>query len=205
MLYCRTLDVTLDLKDPQYPDHDLGTLELSVTLSPKEGDMRDAVRNSCKITHLLIFVSYKYTPPHICQTQKWNRNVLSDTIFPNTHTLKKGPTRLHNMSINLLYNCIHPSSAAVLFSVSKEILQTSEAQSCCVPLERVGSSPPRLLESLQLSKCICINTSAINMFNGKVTCSKSTGFSSLITLAQTSTGILCVPQLHLFPLNYLFG
>lgn len=53
MLYCRTLDVTLDLKDPQYPDHDLGTLELSVTLSPKEGDMRDAVRNSCKITHLL--------------------------------------------------------------------------------------------------------------------------------------------------------
>lgn len=70
MLYCRTLDVTLDLKDPQYPDHDLGTLELSVTLSPKEGDMRDAVRNSCKITHLLIFVYYKYTPPQICQTQK---------------------------------------------------------------------------------------------------------------------------------------
>lgn len=38
----RTLDVTLDLKDPQYPEHDLGSLELAVTLSPKEGDMRDA-------------------------------------------------------------------------------------------------------------------------------------------------------------------
>ncbi|XP_029999289.1 multiple C2 and transmembrane domain-containing protein 1 isoform X3 [Sphaeramia orbicularis] len=38
----RMLDVTLDLKDPQYPEHDLGTLELAVTLSPKEGDMRDA-------------------------------------------------------------------------------------------------------------------------------------------------------------------
>ncbi|XP_018524119.1 multiple C2 and transmembrane domain-containing protein 1 isoform X3 [Lates calcarifer] len=38
----RTLDVTLDLKDPQYPEHNLGSLELAVTLSPKEGDFRDA-------------------------------------------------------------------------------------------------------------------------------------------------------------------
>ncbi|XP_068594954.1 multiple C2 and transmembrane domain-containing protein 1 [Brachionichthys hirsutus] len=38
----RMLDVTLDLKDPQYPEHNLGSLELAVTLSPKEGDLRDA-------------------------------------------------------------------------------------------------------------------------------------------------------------------
>nr|XP_046243015.1 multiple C2 and transmembrane domain-containing protein 1-like isoform X4 [Scatophagus argus] len=38
----RTLDITLDLKDPQYPEHDLGSLDLAVTLSPKEGDVRDA-------------------------------------------------------------------------------------------------------------------------------------------------------------------
>ncbi|GAA6111408.1 multiple C2 and transmembrane domain-containing protein 1 isoform X1, partial [Tachysurus ichikawai] len=38
----RTLDVTLDLKDPHYPDHDLGSLELAVKLTPKEGDFRDA-------------------------------------------------------------------------------------------------------------------------------------------------------------------
>ncbi|XP_028313022.1 multiple C2 and transmembrane domain-containing protein 1 isoform X3 [Gouania willdenowi] len=38
----RTLDVTLDLKDPQYPEHNLGSLDLAVTLSPKEGDARDA-------------------------------------------------------------------------------------------------------------------------------------------------------------------
>uniref|UniRef100_A0A8C6VUK7 Multiple C2 and transmembrane domain containing 1 n=1 Tax=Nothobranchius furzeri TaxID=105023 RepID=A0A8C6VUK7_NOTFU len=38
----RTLDVTLDLKDPQYPEQNLGSLELSVTLSPKEGDTKDA-------------------------------------------------------------------------------------------------------------------------------------------------------------------
>lgn len=70
VLYFRTLDVTLDLKDPQYPDHDLGTLELSVTLSPKEGDMRDAVRNSRKITHPFISVYYKYTADILNLEQK---------------------------------------------------------------------------------------------------------------------------------------
>ncbi|XP_068995081.1 multiple C2 and transmembrane domain-containing protein 1 isoform X3 [Embiotoca jacksoni] len=41
----RAQEVTLDLKDPQYPEHNLGSLELAVTMSPKEGDVRDAVRN----------------------------------------------------------------------------------------------------------------------------------------------------------------
>ncbi|XP_049435913.1 multiple C2 and transmembrane domain-containing protein 1 isoform X4 [Epinephelus fuscoguttatus] len=41
----RTLDVTLDLKDPQYPEHNLGSLELAVTLSPKEGEMKDAYQS----------------------------------------------------------------------------------------------------------------------------------------------------------------
>ncbi|XP_038559566.1 multiple C2 and transmembrane domain-containing protein 1 isoform X4 [Micropterus salmoides] len=41
----RTLDVTLDLKDPQYPEHNLGSLELAVILSPKEGDMRDSYQS----------------------------------------------------------------------------------------------------------------------------------------------------------------
>ncbi|KAG8012124.1 Multiple C2 and transmembrane domain-containing protein 1, partial [Nibea albiflora] len=40
-----TLDVTLDLKDPQYPEHNLGSLELAVTLSPKEGEMKDAYQS----------------------------------------------------------------------------------------------------------------------------------------------------------------
>lgn len=39
----RSLDVTLDLKDPHYPDHNLGSLELAVTLAPKEGDIRETV------------------------------------------------------------------------------------------------------------------------------------------------------------------
>ncbi|XP_063752805.1 multiple C2 and transmembrane domain-containing protein 1 isoform X2 [Eleginops maclovinus] len=41
----RTLDVTLDLKDPQFPEHNLGSLDLGVTLTPKEGDMKDAYQS----------------------------------------------------------------------------------------------------------------------------------------------------------------
>ncbi|KAF3850979.1 hypothetical protein F7725_012751 [Dissostichus mawsoni] len=41
-LHLESLDVTLDLKDPQFPEHNLGSLDLGVTLSPKEGDMKDA-------------------------------------------------------------------------------------------------------------------------------------------------------------------
>lgn len=51
--FFRTLDVTLDLKDPQYPEHNLGSLELAVNLSPKEGDIRDAVRNLSAVFSLM--------------------------------------------------------------------------------------------------------------------------------------------------------
>uniref|UniRef100_A0A3Q3JDY8 C2 domain-containing protein n=1 Tax=Monopterus albus TaxID=43700 RepID=A0A3Q3JDY8_MONAL len=54
----RTLDVVLNLKDPQYPEHNLGTLDLAITLTPKEGDVRDAVRKlyACSV-RLLIHLS----------------------------------------------------------------------------------------------------------------------------------------------------
>lgn len=32
----RQADVTLSLKDPRYPDHDLGNILLSVLLAPRE-------------------------------------------------------------------------------------------------------------------------------------------------------------------------
>ena len=38
ILYHRPTDVTLTLKDPHYPDHDLGIILLSVVLTPKEGE-----------------------------------------------------------------------------------------------------------------------------------------------------------------------
>uniref|UniRef100_A0A673WIE2 Multiple C2 and transmembrane domain containing 1 n=1 Tax=Salmo trutta TaxID=8032 RepID=A0A673WIE2_SALTR len=69
----RNLDVTLDLEDPQYPDHDLGTLDLAVTLSPKEGDFREATmllrrswKRSNKVIHgmlPLIPTTYLLYPP----------------------------------------------------------------------------------------------------------------------------------------------
>ncbi|CAL8346843.1 unnamed protein product [Lota lota] len=37
----RILDLTLDLGDPQYPDQNLGTIDLGITLSPKDGDIRE--------------------------------------------------------------------------------------------------------------------------------------------------------------------
>nr|XP_046231059.1 multiple C2 and transmembrane domain-containing protein 1 isoform X2 [Scatophagus argus] len=37
----RTIPVTLVLKDPQHPDQDLGTLELSVTLTPKDSPIEE--------------------------------------------------------------------------------------------------------------------------------------------------------------------
>ncbi|KAJ8286700.1 hypothetical protein GJAV_G00042190 [Gymnothorax javanicus] len=37
----RSIDVTLDLKDPRFPDHNLGTLDLAVTLTPKGVEFRE--------------------------------------------------------------------------------------------------------------------------------------------------------------------
>ncbi|XP_062941605.1 multiple C2 and transmembrane domain-containing protein 1 isoform X11 [Cynocephalus volans] len=41
----RPTDVTLTLKDPHYPDHDLGIILLSVVLTPKEGEPRDVTQS----------------------------------------------------------------------------------------------------------------------------------------------------------------
>lgn len=55
----------------------------------------------------------------------------------------------------------------MLFQVGELFLNTSEARACCAEEECAGSTQPPLLETLQLSKCICINTSVINMFSRK--------------------------------------
>uniref|UniRef100_A0A8C6PBA7 Multiple C2 and transmembrane domain containing 1 n=1 Tax=Nothobranchius furzeri TaxID=105023 RepID=A0A8C6PBA7_NOTFU len=72
----RTLDVTLDLKDPQYPEQNLGSLELSVTLSPKEGDTKDAVRNSC---HMQNHQSMRLSDVHR-KAQLW-RGIVSISLI----------------------------------------------------------------------------------------------------------------------------
>ncbi|KAM9438084.1 multiple C2 and transmembrane domain-containing protein 1-like isoform 4-T4 [Salvelinus alpinus] len=52
----RAIPVTLTLQDPHYPDVDLGTLELTVTLRPKDGSIdephRDATQQSVRLAEL---------------------------------------------------------------------------------------------------------------------------------------------------------
>uniref|UniRef100_A0A8C7NYC1 Multiple C2 and transmembrane domain containing 1 n=1 Tax=Oncorhynchus mykiss TaxID=8022 RepID=A0A8C7NYC1_ONCMY len=78
----RNLDVTLDLEDPQYPDHDLGTLDLAVTLSPKEGDFREAtmlLRRSWKRSNKQLHSSMRLSDVHR-KAQLW-RGIVSISLI----------------------------------------------------------------------------------------------------------------------------
>ncbi|XP_041760486.1 multiple C2 and transmembrane domain-containing protein 1 isoform X7 [Coregonus clupeaformis] len=78
----RNLDVTLDLEDPQYPDHDLGTLELAVTLSPKEGDFGEAtmlLRRSWKRSNKQLHSSMRLSDVHK-KAQLW-RGIVSISLI----------------------------------------------------------------------------------------------------------------------------
>uniref|UniRef100_A0A8C5CYC8 Multiple C2 and transmembrane domain containing 1 n=1 Tax=Gadus morhua TaxID=8049 RepID=A0A8C5CYC8_GADMO len=66
----RILDLTLDLGDPQYPDQDLGTIDLGITLSPKDGDIRETVRENISIYHLYIIYSMRLSDVHK-KSQLW--------------------------------------------------------------------------------------------------------------------------------------
>uniref|UniRef100_A0A8C7KF79 Multiple C2 and transmembrane domain containing 1 n=1 Tax=Oncorhynchus kisutch TaxID=8019 RepID=A0A8C7KF79_ONCKI len=56
LFLCRAIPVNLTLQDPHYPDVDLGTLELTVTLRPKDGSIeephRDATVSSVRLAEL---------------------------------------------------------------------------------------------------------------------------------------------------------
>uniref|UniRef100_A0A8C7IYL9 Multiple C2 and transmembrane domain-containing protein 1 n=1 Tax=Oncorhynchus kisutch TaxID=8019 RepID=A0A8C7IYL9_ONCKI len=81
-LYLENLDVTLDLEDPQYPDHDLGTLDLAVTLSPKEGDFREAtmlLRRSWKRSNKQLHSSMRLSDVHR-KAQLW-RGIVSISLI----------------------------------------------------------------------------------------------------------------------------
>ncbi len=86
----RTLDVTLDLKDPHYPNHDLGTLELAVSLIPKEGDFRETV------SFIFIFIMSLFFKL-MCWTelQIWSRGVRCDANC--------GFTQIYKNSINCTF------------------------------------------------------------------------------------------------------
>ncbi|XP_053442419.1 multiple C2 and transmembrane domain-containing protein 1 isoform X3 [Nycticebus coucang] len=73
----RPTDVTLALKDPHYPDHDLGIILLSVVLTPKEGASRD-VQSSihsflhwriCEIKTMLMRKSWKRSSKELSENE----------------------------------------------------------------------------------------------------------------------------------------
>uniref|UniRef100_A0A8C3YRV5 Multiple C2 and transmembrane domain-containing protein 1 n=1 Tax=Catagonus wagneri TaxID=51154 RepID=A0A8C3YRV5_9CETA len=78
----RPTDVTLTLKDPHYPDHDLGTILLSVVLTPKEGEHRDVtmlMRKSWKRSSKLQTQSLRLSDVHR-KSHLW-RGIVSITLI----------------------------------------------------------------------------------------------------------------------------
>ncbi|XP_042546758.1 multiple C2 and transmembrane domain-containing protein 1 isoform X9 [Dipodomys spectabilis] len=78
----RSTDVTLPLKDPHYPDHDLGVILLSVILSPKEGEPRDVtmlMRKSWKRSSKFQTQSLRLSDQHR-KSHLW-RGIVSITLI----------------------------------------------------------------------------------------------------------------------------
>nr|XP_005008069.1 multiple C2 and transmembrane domain-containing protein 1 isoform X4 [Cavia porcellus] len=78
----RPTDVTLTLKDPHYPDHDLGIILLSVILTPKEGESRDVtmlMRKSWKRSSKFQSQSVRLSDQHR-KSHLW-RGIVSITLI----------------------------------------------------------------------------------------------------------------------------
>lgn len=78
----RPTDVTLTLKDPRYPDHDLGIILLSVILKPKEGEPRDVtmlMRKSWKRSSKFQTQSLRLSDQHR-KSHLW-RGIVSITLI----------------------------------------------------------------------------------------------------------------------------
>ncbi|XP_016832546.1 multiple C2 and transmembrane domain-containing protein 1 isoform X8 [Cricetulus griseus] len=78
----RSTDVSLTLKDPHYPDHDLGIILLSVILTPKEGEPRDVtmlMRKSWKRSSKFQTQSLRLSDQHR-KSHLW-RGIVSITLI----------------------------------------------------------------------------------------------------------------------------
>ncbi|XP_006517529.3 multiple C2 and transmembrane domain-containing protein 1 isoform X4 [Mus musculus] len=85
----RSTDVTLTLKDPHYPDHDLGIILLSVILTPKEGEHRD-VQSSihsflpwriCDIKTMLMRKSWKRSSKELSENEVFGFHFSVQSFF----------------------------------------------------------------------------------------------------------------------------
>lgn len=66
-LFRRQTDVTLNLKDPHYPDHDLGSILLSVLLAPREEQQEVVILNVliCVTSLVLRLGDSKHNNKHV--------------------------------------------------------------------------------------------------------------------------------------------
>ncbi|XP_045422451.1 multiple C2 and transmembrane domain-containing protein 1 isoform X10 [Lemur catta] len=80
----RPTDVTLTLKDPHYPDHDLGIILLSVVLTPKEGESRD-VTCGRPVLPVLGFCRAELQSPYCQNTQFQTQSLRLSDLHRKSH------------------------------------------------------------------------------------------------------------------------
>ncbi|XP_015306936.3 multiple C2 and transmembrane domain-containing protein 1 isoform X3 [Macaca fascicularis] len=102
----RPTDVTLTLKDPHYPDHDLGIILLSVILIPKEGESRD-VQSSihsflhwriCEIKTMLMRKSWKRSSKELSENEVVGSYFSVKSLFWRFQTQSLRLSDLHRKS-----------------------------------------------------------------------------------------------------------
>ncbi|XP_074216465.1 multiple C2 and transmembrane domain-containing protein 1 isoform X8 [Camelus bactrianus] len=102
----RPTDVTLTLKDPHYPDHDLGIILLSVVLTPKEGEHRD-VQSSihsflhwriCEIKTMLMRKSWKRSSKELSENEVVGSYVSVKSFFWRFQTQSLRLSDVHRKS-----------------------------------------------------------------------------------------------------------
>ncbi|XP_078221292.1 multiple C2 and transmembrane domain-containing protein 1 isoform X2 [Callithrix jacchus] len=101
----RPTDVTLTLKDPHYPDHDLGIILLSVILTPKEGESRDVSSihsflhwRICEIKTMLMRKSWKRSSKELSENEVVGSYFSVKSLFWRFQTQSLRLSDLHRKS-----------------------------------------------------------------------------------------------------------